>query len=234
MIGVEVEARRTPWTRRGLLHAYVAAFRTVTGLEPSRRTLAIAFGQSTLECGHDGAGCRGFNVSNIMGVDPETGCFHVLHKAPECAVDPHTIPGATPLTSSHVVCAPGQSAYLPAGGSRFRSYPNVEAGCRDKLRVVAELWPEAFLALVAGDVRGYVVGLWNGVDGRDYATADKGKYLSDVSWLADDLFASATAFEWPQITTPPRIDPGTGANDWRANNDPSAFLDAIVIGPEKS
>lgn len=223
-MATEVPARRTPWTTPELLAALADGWRAF-GIEPSRFTLAVGWGQGAIETGRGGTGCFNGNIGNVMGEDPETGCYHVLGKAPECAVNPYAIPGATVLTSPHVACAPGTSPYLPAGGSRFRAYADLRAGCRDKLRVLARLWPKAFRVLASAQgpeaAEPYARALLQGVGtpltpelvvalvladtpidriptgGRKYMTADPVKYGGDMLSLSRECISRTPDASWP-------------------------------------
>jgi len=223
-MATEVPAKRTPWTTPQLLSALASAWRSF-GIEPSRFTLSIGWGQGAIETGRGGFGCFNDNIGNVMGADPETGNYHVLGKAPECAVDPYSIPGATVLTSSHVACAPGTSPYLPAGGSKFRAYVDLEAGCRDKLRVIARLWPKAFMILSRASgpesAEAFAHALIQGVTiplspemvvalvlanapldavpigGRKYMTAYPVKYGSDMRSLSKECVEHTPEPSWP-------------------------------------
>lgn len=225
-MSVELPAVRTPWTTASLLHDYAAAWRFF-GIEPSRITLAICWGQAAIETGRGGYGCFNGNIGNVMGEAPETGAFHVLKKAPECSVNPYAIPGATVLTSSHVVCAPGMSPYLPAGGSRFRAYPDVATGCRDKIRVVARLWPRAVAILAAATdtiaALEYAMALIRGVGNpltpdeasfvlagayelgaiptgtRKYMTAAPNDYAKSIQDLAVECLRTTPPGAWPPV-----------------------------------
>lgn len=254
-MATEVQVKGTPYTRRELLAALARAWRVVVGGEIPRFALALLCGQVTIETGWDGRYCWNHNVSNIMGTSPE-GLFHVLHKAPECSHNPHAIPGATVLETSNVVCAPGQSAYLPAGGSKFRAYTSLDRACVDKLEVQLEIWPKAILALAGATsldaVTGFVAGLL--VDGvgnrRLYMTADPVKYRADVKDIAGTFIKTTSLEDWniPEedpdtipdgvaaktqssqrikaMKTP--IDPGTGPDDWRPQTSVTGFLDSLV------
>ena len=227
-MSAEVPAKHTPWTERDLLQAYADAWRQL-GVEPSRFTLGVCWGQAAIETGIDGPGCFNWNVGNVMGEDPETGAYHVLHKAPECGVNPAAIPGATVLTSSQVACGPGMQPYLPPGGSRFRAYSDLAAGCRDKLRVLARLWPRALWILSRAqgpdDAVPYAQALVHGVGlpldaasavltlrassagmvpagMRRYMSADEGKYGQDIRWLAGKCMATTPEDAWPSYAPP--------------------------------
>lgn len=226
----EVPATRTPWSNAALVASMATAWRMVFGEEPGRSTLAKLWAQSALETKR-GASCWGNNPSNIMGADPETGCYHVLGKAPECAVDPYAIPGATPLASSHVVCAPGTSPYLPAGGSRFRAYPSLVRGCIDKIRVLLALWPEAAEALRAGTVAAFVSGLIRGVDdkgnlpapgrtGRRYMTADPPSYEESMESLVAEILRTLAETDWPKPPIPAADGPITAPQTPKSKSAP--------------
>lgn len=198
----EVAATRTPWTPGGLLAAYAQAWRDVLGGEAPREALALLHAQATLECGHSGRSCWNHNVGNLMHFDARQGDWHRLNAAPECAT-PDRVPANAPvLSSTNIACAPGQVAYVPPGGSRFRAYGSFLEGCADKLRVLDARWPLAVVALRAGaaDAVAFVAGL------KGYFTADAAAYARNVRLLAAECLRTTPDVDWPDgkpSTIPP-------------------------------
>jgi hypothetical protein len=236
-VGTEVQIKRTRYTRRELLAAMNRAWHVVVGGPAPRAALALLCGQVTLETGWDGESCWWHNVSNIMGESPE-GLYLVLGKAPECALDLSKIPGATPLATTNVVCAPGQSAYLPAGGSKFRAYSNLDRACVDKLQVLKAIWPKSMEALAAAtspsDAVVFVSGLVVGADGkrRLYMTADPYHYAVSIKSIASTLIRTTVLTDWPD---PWNIegDPDTIPDGPKAKSEPrfQALSNVPIIDP---
>lgn len=184
-----VEAKKTPWTLPALLAAYhrAAVLKNVALSDPAALVLAA---QSTVECGQGGrAGCFNFNVSNIMGSSPE-GLYHVL-QAPECAPADKVPQGGTVLPTASVACPPGYVSYIPAGGSKFRAYNSLDAGCADKLATLQKTWPAAVKALELGGsldtiAQSYVRALTS----PRYFTADERAYAGSLQSVARSLSAT--------------------------------------------
>jgi hypothetical protein len=184
-----VEAKKTPWTLLDLIAAYRAAavYRNIGLTDTAALVLAA---QSTVECGHGGrAGCFNFNVSNIMGSSPE-GLYHVL-QAPECAPTDKVPQGGTVLPTASVACPPGYVSYIPAGGSKFRAYTSLQAGCADKLATLQKTWPAAVKALeLGGSLDTIAQSYVRALSSPRYFTADERAYAGSLQSVARTLSAS--------------------------------------------
>lgn len=198
----EVLSTNTPWTLDALLLAFDRAWSSASLGQAAPETLAVLAAQSTAECGRLGKHCYCFNVSNIMGSSPE-GLYHVLRKAPECAPPDKLPPGAVRVQTS-IVCPPGQVAYLPAGGSRFRAYSSLELGAADKIAVLLRVWPQAVAALAhGGEVGERAANFVQGLLKPKYFTADPVAYLSAVRPIAREYLGAAAAIVASRPSTLP-------------------------------
>jgi hypothetical protein len=208
-----VDRKHTPWTTPALLDAYATAWTIVIGGNAPRAALALLWAQASLECGRDGKpGAFGHNVGNLMHFDGREGDYHVLHGAPECGT-----PGALPAgaiqiapSATSIKCAPGKVPYLPANGSRFRSYASLVEGCTDKLRVLDKRWPRAIVALQTATDTTAAGRFVDGLLGPPrYFTASETSYAASLRSLMAECLRTSES-DWPRLhdTDPaPPLDP---------------------------
>lgn len=198
----EVVSTNTPWTLDDLLAAFDRAWSSASLGLAAPETLAVLAAQATAECGRLGKHCYCHNVSNIMGASPE-GLYHVLRKAPECA-PPDKLPAGAVRVQTSIVCPPGQVAYLPAGGSRFRAYSSLDLGVADKLAVLLRVWPRAVAALAhGGEVGERASNFVQALLKPAYFTADPVAYLNAVRPIAREYMTAATALVSSRPSTLP-------------------------------
>lgn len=192
-MSAEVTVMQTPWSVPELIESLDHAWSAVGLGDAPWQALAALAAQATIETGRNGASCYRHNISNIMGESPE-GMFHVLHKAPECALPDHIPAGATVLTSSNVACGPDRVPYLPKGGSKFRAYSSLLLGCEDKVMVLLRIWPKAVAALRRGgdlDLSALVLAYVTELVTPRYFTADVPHYQATVASIAKEYVGVA-------------------------------------------
>lgn len=193
----EVPVRKTPWTLDELLTSYQRAWTAKFGVPLGAAGTCILAAQSTLECGPLGKiGCFGCNPSNIMALGNYAGDYHVLRLAPECG-DPNALPADAILpTSVTISCKPGQVAYIPKGGSRFRSYKSFDEGCADKIAVLHAIWPLACDVLYSARDSSDVLAFVNAILRPRYFSASEITYAKNVASIMDGILASVAPAFW--------------------------------------
>lgn len=165
---MRVENTLTRLTPSEAVEALAAAFRDVTGVRPTPRSLAILVAQTALETGQ-WKKMHNFNFGNIRG----------------------TFEGRwTSFRASEIV--DGKEVFLdPGEDNKFRAYPDAAAGARDFIRFLAvdtngdgsNRYERAWQAVLDGFPRGFVACLAR----AGYFTASERLYYDGLRALYDQF-----------------------------------------------
>lgn len=192
----------TPLTARDVLWAFRVAFEEITGLTPSRDSLALLTAQSALETGR-WKSIHCFNLGNVKASDTYEGYY-------------------TTFRCSEVI--DGKTVYFdpPHPQTRFRAFTNLEAGARDHLEFLAKRarYSSAWKELLRGDPETYV----HAVKLAGYFTANEASYQAAVSSLFREY--SRLLDDEPAILKPPPLPKAPGRPVPLA--DPVSVAESIV------
>ncbi len=192
----------TPLTARDVLWAFRVAFEEVTGLTPSRDSLALLTAQSALETGR-WKSIHCFNLGNVKASEDYVGYY-------TCFRCNEVIGGKT------VWFEP------PHPQTRFRAFASLESGATDHLRFLSgrARYSSAWKALLLGDYEAYV----HALKLAGYFTANEASYQAAVSSLFREY--SRLLDDEPAILKPPPLPKAPGRPVPLA--DPVSVAESIV------
>lgn len=177
----------TPLLPRDVLWAFRVAYEQVTGLVPSRDSLALLTAQSALETGRWKAiHCN--NLGNVKASETYEGFY-------------------TCFRCNEVIDGKVQWFDPPHPQTRFRAFRTLEAGAKDHLEFLSgrTRYASAWAALIAGDPERYVRAL----KVAGYFTANEESYKAAVVSLFREY--SRMLEMDPRIVEPPPLPPAPPA-----------------------
>lgn len=162
---MQVDLVRTPCSVKQFAAAFIGAWRTLTGVFPSKESCAVVYAQWMTETSGREFWC--FNVGNSK----------VTQAQVDAGVPWYDLPGTWEIIA-------GKRVVLPAGhpGRRFRAFASLEQGMREHLELLRRRFSACWPSIEAGDPEAFTHAIKAGRDGiegtnDDYFTAPVDAYL---------------------------------------------------------
>ncbi len=171
--GMLVAPTRTHLDAGQASNALRAAWKSVTGEEPSDGTVRVLTAQWAHETGH-GASMFNYNFGGIKGQGPS---------------------GLSVAQRTHEGWGDTERAIT----DRFRAYQTAEEGATDYVRLLQARFPEASAAAKNGDPVGFV----HSLKARGYFTGNEGAYTRSVVALSGMEMPTGTASSTPTLPLRP-------------------------------